>query len=408
MIDSNKKLKKFYSQKFLEIRNSTEFESKHTSKYFGEIGSIPIQDIPYNKQLEIKQTALKQIFPKFNKEIEIAGSEVTEHYRLKMEYVCSYDPFHEPNSRFGQRKTKRFNWVVDMDEAVLADKKWFTKTRKIYDFLQENSFRNYDLVKKDGNLRYIVLKSFKNEAMLNIVTKYEDSENLIDQAAEIATNLGFKSIYWSINPDERDEAVGLIKKVYGDKLIDVEMGSKSFKIGPYTFFQNNISGFENLVTYVKKFIEENKQMTIESTLYDLYCGVGTLGIIFSNYFKNVVGFEIVEDSVKLGEMNIKLNKIDNYKISTRNLNSVDDDDSYPPFELNQFVIVDPPRAGLQKHGISHINKLSPKFLIYISCNPITQAMDLENLKGYKVIEAKAFDLFPHTLHMENVIILERG
>lgn len=440
-LDSNKKLKNFYAQRFGDIRaNETLVES--TSKYFGEVGSTPLEDIPYKRQVEVKKDALKTIFSNKNLElskemisqIDVIESPITEEYRLKMEFVADFNPFQNPSSRFGQRKKGKFNWVIDMDESNLTDKRWFKKLRKLYEKLQSLGIRNYDLVKHDGNLRYLVLRCQGKNAMISIITKEESDETttIINDVAEFALELGFKSVYWNVNSTIGDKADGKLKRIWGMQEMEVEMYGYKFLINPQTFFQNNILGFEVLLEYVEEKISElillprgrsnsdlseSERVTqripntrevsnrVVNTLYDLYSGVGTLGIIFSKYFEKVVGFEIVQESVKLAKENMKLNEITNYEISQADLNSIEFNESHQ-LPKHQVLIVDPPRIGLEKNGVKHILNLEPKFIVYISCNPITQVQDLIMLKDkYEVVDIKGFDLFPHTLHMESVVVL---
>jgi tRNA (uracil-5-)-methyltransferase len=461
-LDSNKKLKNFYAQRFGDIRaNETLVES--TSKYFGEVGSTPLEDIPYKRQVEVKKDALKTIFSNEDLElsqemisqIDVIESPTTEEYRLKMEFVADFNPFQNPSSRFGQRKKGKFNWVIDMDESNLIDEKWFKKLRKLYEKLQLLGIRNYDLVKHDGNLRYLVLRCQGKNAMLSIITKEESDETtaIINDVAEFALELGFKSVYWNVNSTIGDKADGKLKRIWGMQEMEVEMYGYKFLINPQTFFQNNILGFEVLLEYVEEKIKtltptlsligeevkssrplampggrqgkglrggwsQTEELLTENSktiLYDLYSGVGTLGIIFSKYFEKVIGFEIVQESVRLAKENMKLNEITNYEISQADLNSPSDERrrghvTAPSNELineHKFLIVDPPRIGLEKNGVKHILNLEPKFIVYISCNPITQVQDLIMLKDkYEVVDIKGFDLFPHTLHMENVVVLK--
>lgn len=400
-IDSNKKLKKFFREEFQTIRDQN-LNTRKVSTYSGEIGSTKLEDIPYELQLDIKRKALSSILGIDS--IEIVPSPKIERYRYKMEFVCSFDPFHEPNNRFGQRKEKRFNWVVDLEDCILVPKEWFHATRKLYEFLLSKKIELYDLVSFKGNLRYLVLRNFKNQATITVVSKTKLNQELREETWEQAKKLGFKGIDFIINPTQTDITTGEFSENFGDTDIQVELLEKSFYVGSENFFQNNISGFEFLAEYVKTLLKKIPEENTEY-LYDLYCGVGTLGILFSDQFRKIIGIDIVEKNIEYLEKNLKLNSISNYKYSTEDLNKKD-------LELeihsNQTLIVDPPRSGLQKNGVQHILKLNPEYIIYISCNPITQQQDmLELAKKYKVLEAKAFDLFPLTYHMENVLLLKR-
>src|SRR5260221_12121836 len=164
MIDSNKKLEAYLRTEFDELRNKGSIISP-SSKYFGEIGSTQNEDIPYVLQLKVKQNAVKEIFSNIIDDsilynLEITGSPITDSYRFKMEFVCSYNPIHEPHERFGQRKKNNFSWVIDMDSCNLIDAKVFKDCRKIYEEIKKLGISNYDLKKSTGKLRYLTIKPY--------------------------------------------------------------------------------------------------------------------------------------------------------------------------------------------------------------------------------------------------------
>jgi tRNA/tmRNA/rRNA uracil-C5-methylase (TrmA/RlmC/RlmD family) len=410
-IKSNKDLKKFFNQSFDELRKKGELNS-NVSKYFGEVGSTDCEDIYYDDQVRIKLSAIKIIFSEFlkdnNLKAGITKSPQVSHYRFKMDYVCSFDPFHEPNNRFGQRKKSRFNWVVDMDSSVLFPDEWTTKSRSIYEFLLENGVGNYDLVKQDGFLRYLVVKQHNSQAMLNLITTSTNNDELMESAAKLALEAGFSSVNWLINNSLSDDSTGEVYKTWGNDYISVEVkvndNKNMFKVGTHSFFQNNIPAFELILEFISKFIDNSSVKS--DTLYDLYCGVGLIGQSFANLYKKVIGFDINEENIKFAKENAILNKLDNtyyeiYDLSSGQQHSI-------TLEKNQTVVVDPPRTGLMKGGVEQIMSLDPKRIIYISCNPVTQLTDIQLLKDKYTIKAiQAFDLFPQTYHLENVVILDK-
>ncbi|MCA9380870.1 class I SAM-dependent RNA methyltransferase [Candidatus Dojkabacteria bacterium] len=403
IIDSNKKYKQFVNSKAQELRSAGKIQS-NPSTYFGEIGSIPLEDLKYSDQLNIKLESVKNIFSEildsnFINNYKIIGSPKQYEYRFRMDYVCSFNPIHKPNNRFGQRKAGKFNWVVDMDESVLFSKDWFKKVREVYQKAIELEIPLYDLVKHTGELRYLVIREDKDNAMLSVVTTNKDNPN-INKLLEFAYDLGFKSVILVYQPGISDKVEGEEVKVLGDEFIEVEMANKKFSVGNNTFFQNNVKAFEEIVNFIKPTLAKNE------VLIDLYAGIGTLGIIFGDKFKKVYGYELIKENVEFAKINTDLNGINHYEIFQKDLNDKNEIQNLPQ---NQTLIVDPPRTGLEKNGVTHVLSFNPKQIIYISCNPITQAKDIVSLQesGYKIVEAKAFDLFPHTLHLENVVILEK-
>ncbi|MCA9386544.1 class I SAM-dependent RNA methyltransferase [Candidatus Dojkabacteria bacterium] len=402
IIDSNKKYKQFVNTEAIKLRSANKVNTNH-SNYFRDIGSIPLEDINYSDQLAIKLKALKNIFTKIIPNstldrLEIVPSPETYEYRFRMDYVCSFNPIHEPNNRLGQRKAGKFNWVVDMEDSVLFSKTWFKKVREVYKKALELEIPLYDLVKHTGELRYLVVRQNKENAMLSIVTTNKDNSNL-DKLLDFAVNQGFKSVNLVFQPSVTDTVDGEIVRCVGENYIEIEIGNKKFRVGANTFFQNNINAFKKIINFIKPYLDKNE------ILIDLYAGIGTLGIVFGDKFRKIYGYELVKDNVEFAKKNIELNGINHYEIFQKDLN---DKDSIENLPLHQTLIVDPPRNGLEKNGVVHVLSFRPKQIIYISCNPVTQAADLKELinAGYKVINIRAFDLFPHTLHIENVVILE--
>lgn len=409
-ISTNKELDQYLHTEFSKLRLAGAVET-NTSKFFGHIGSTLTEDIPYKNQLEVKLNSCRNLFSdlideKILNKLEITPSPETFEYRFKTEFVCSFNPKFEPNTRFGQRKKGSFNWVVDLDEFNLVPQVWFSKTREVFELLTNEGLKSYDLKTHQGELRYLVLKVYNNTAMLNIVTRTGDNQNIIDEAAKMALELGFKSVYWVKQESIGDRSFGDTIKYYGDEYIQIDFQkpfNKSFLVGPNSFFQNNINAFQKILEYV---FENYKDLKIKN-LIDLYCGVGTIGIALSDICESILGIDNNEENIKLAKVNADLNNLQSkssYQLGDSN--SLEFRNS--KFKIkNSLMIVDPPRTGLDKETIKLIVNLKPENLVYISCNPVTQKNDLEELlKVYRLESLKIFDLFPHTYHMESVAVLK--
>ncbi len=424
MIDSNKKLEQYLNNEFHKFRQAGKIIEPN-SKYFGQIGSTTCEDIPYELQLETKLNALKFLFQDLLVEKQISNYELIQspklyEYRLKMDFVCSYNPIFEPHSRFGQRKKGNFNWIVDMDECNLISQEWFKKIRSIYDFLQDNGIRNYDVKKHDGELRYIVSKIHESEAMLTIITKSSNNQDIIEKAANKALRSGFTSIIWQKNESLGDISIGETIKYWGTDYINIKLDDIDYKVGPNTFFQNNIYTFNEILKFIQKYLDHKEDFT----LYDLYCGVGTIGLTLASKVNKVIGFDIIDESIKSARQNAIENNISNAEFYKLDLGKQDIRNPLPATNKKIFsderqagtsdiretiTILDPPRIGLEENGMKEVLKLNSDEIIYISCNPVTQAKDLKKLidSGYKIEEIRGFDMFPHTNHIENVVILKR-
>lgn len=405
---TSKEYEHLLASKVSEFRLNNKSKLIKTSKFANQIGSTQLEDIPYGKQLEIKKEALLSLFKNIVQEdilsdFDIISSPKIIEYRFKAEFVASFNPKFEPINRLGQRKKGNFNWVIDLDEYILIDKEIFNKVRRVYDYSLSLGLNSYDLKKQIGDLRYLTVKHYQDQSML-IITSY-NKDKRFNEVIDFAIKQGFNSVYWLVNNTLHDSFEGEIIKFEGQEYlkINIHFNNKIFMFltGPFTFFQNNIFGFQKLFEYIDSTLI--KFNTAQLNLYDLYCGVGVLGISLANKFKSVKGIEIVQDSIDLAIQNQKLNKINNADFKcfdVKNLVLQKDTDS--------VTIVDPPRTGLEDKGVSNVLDIGSKYVVYVSCNPITLAYDIQKLSNqYKIIDLKAFDMFPQTYHTECLCILER-
>lgn len=404
IIDSNKKLKKYY-----RVCLKAESTAPPRCSHFGECGGCALQKFRYEDQLDIKRIALTSILsPIISDGVELIGSKHQFGYRQRMDYVVTHNPIHEPHDRIGLRKRGNFNHVIDLDECYLIPVEWLPKLRRLFELAGSLEIPNYDLVPHTGDLRYFVIRQAGVNAMLSIVTKSEEYAEQVEQLALSALELGFTTVYWLLQPKLSDVSFGEIQKHWGEKHLSVPLqfdeSEFRFSIGPNTFFQNNIQAFGKLLEYVSEQIEEHA--TSRTVLLDLYSGVGTIGISLASGFDKVIGIELNKDSVDLAAENAKQNEIKNVEYFA---------DSFEKFSMyvdkqdfgNTVAILDPPRIGLEEAGVSELRVLNPSLIVYISCNPITQVRDIQQLPEYGIVSQRGFDMFPQTLHMENVIVLKR-
>ncbi|MBL8014750.1 MAG: class I SAM-dependent RNA methyltransferase [Candidatus Doudnabacteria bacterium] len=236
--------------------------------------------------------------------------------------------------------------------------------------------------------------------MLSVVTASHEHSESMAEIAKQALELGFTSVYWLLNDTVTDDSKGEVVQYWGEQYLKVKVGDKlSLNIGPNNFCQNNIEVFEEILSYVDEHLARNDLFT--GKLYDLYAGVGAIGLYFAQKFEQVYACELDAQSVELARLNAVENGISNYEIVAADATTLG------ALATPDVVIVDPPRAGLLPRGVEEVLSLGAKSLVYISCNPTTQAQDLAALSSqYKIVSARAFDMFPQTPHVENVVILE--
>lgn len=399
LIDSNKKLKRYFAEKLRELPGSAAPRCPH----FGECGGCALQHLTESEQTSLKQEALNLILG-FDEEVQLTPAPSEYEYRMRMDYVSIAHPIHAPHERLGLRKKGNFSYVIDLETCHLIPPTWFKKLRQIFNLATELELEKYDLVKYTGELRYLVIRLAGEQAMLNIVTKSNEQTATIEKMAGLALELGFTSVHWLVQPTQSDVSFADSVRFWGVEYLTAETSAsfgKQFLVGPNTFFQNNMAAFEQILEYVSEFIPEEAK-----TLTDLYCGVGTIGICLAEKFDQVLGIEVNEHSIELAKRNVEQNDLNNFEFYIGDVPAyLSETKSATP----DVCIVDPPRAGLMPAGVEQVRDLAADLLIYISCNPITQKQDLDGglLQDYEIVAARGFDMFPQTFHMENVVVLRK-
>lgn len=349
--------------------------------------------------------------------LQITAAPQAYYYRHKMDYAVTHDPIKPPLHRFGLRRVKSFNQVVDLTECHLIPATWFRKLRELFNLALDLGFVPFDLVKGTGDLAYLVIRQSGDKAMLQIITrlKVEFGETSfhaakVEALAQAAMAQGFTSVYWLNNATDSEISTGDVVKVFGDQYLwaDIHLQSKvyTFPVGHSSFWQNNVEAFELILARISEYLARTD--LCQKVLLDLYCGVGSIGIPLASKFKKVIGTEINPESIELAGVAAARNGVTNYQgflgdaaaftqfLSDEQLSSPD-----------LVAVVDPPRTGLLPKGVEELLKVRPQTLAYVSCNPITQAEDLKQLLAeYDLIHLEGFDMFPQTLHCESLAILE--
>jgi 23S rRNA (uracil1939-C5)-methyltransferase len=409
-----------------------EFSSQRVEpfcKHFGVCGGCQWQMLPYEQQLFYKQKqvgdnlkrigkiVLPEIFP-------IIGCEQTTQYRNKLEYTFSAKKF-IPDEEF-QRLKKMHE---DIDEAVMQDVAGF-HAKGVFDkiveidvchlqpeptnllrkaiaaFGKENNFSFYEIKRHKGFLRNMIVRmTTTGEIMVNVVFAYEDEaarkellDHILQQFPLITTLL------YTINPKLNDSLTSLESIAHHGKGFITEMLEDfRFKISPKSFFQTNTKQAEKLYQITRDFAELNGTETV----YDLYCGTGSIGIFLSRKAKKIIGVEAVEDAVKDARENASLNNINHAKFFCGDVIEICNNDFFAQHGKPDVIITDPPRAGMHEKLVQKLIEISAPVIVYVSCNPATQARDLNLLdKKYSVEKIQPVDMFPHTHHIENIVQLK--
>lgn len=345
--------KKYLQGEIVKIVKESEDRVKPLCPYFPKCGGCTFWNVNINKENEIKENYIKRLFPNVKVNTIIANNEI--NYRNKV-------TFHIHNGKLGYYQ-KNSNNLVIIEECLILNK----EINKIKKYLE-----TLDLTK----VTEIMIRYSNNydELLINFKGQLKDYNNL-----KKIKNI--KSIY--INND----------LVYGNPTIKEKINNLEFLIGPNSFFQINTNMIANLYNSIKNFI------TPSSSLLDLYCGTGTIGIYLNEYFEHILGIDIVKENIENAFLNKEINKIDNISFQHQDASSIEK--TY--FDV---VIVDPPRAGLGEKTKEHLLNINSKIIIYVSCNPNTLKKDIEKLKEkYQLVEITPVNMFPKTEHIECVSLL---
>lgn len=395
-------------------------------EHFGICGGCKWQNLPYEEQLKAKQ---KQVFDQLSRigKVElpefrpIMGSVKTKEYRNKLEFGCSNKrwltreqvasqmTFDNMNA-IGFHITGAFDKIFPIERCWLMDDLHNRIRNAIRDYANENNFAFYDLREQRGLLRDIVLRnSNSGEWMVLIQFHYDEEDDemkakgllqyLVDKFPEITTLLYVNN--QKCNDTFGDLPVDVFK---GNGYIYEIMEGLKFKVGPKSFYQTNTEQAYHLYSVARDFAE----LTGKELVYDLYTGTGTIANFVAGYAKDVIGIEYVPEAIEDAKVNSEINNISNARFFAGDMKDILNDAFVDKYGRPDVIITDPPRAGMHPDVIDTILHAQPRRIVYVSCNPATQARDLSLLDAdYKVTAVQPVDMFPHTPHVENVVRLDR-
>lgn len=393
---------------------------KPECRYHGTCGGCKWQFLDYEKQLEFKQfhveDAIQRIGGIENLAVEktLPSPEIFA-YRNKMEFSFSDnrwllkeelgDESIDKSFALGLHVPGAYNKILDIDYCHLQDEIFNKILNRFKSFVKSSDLPVYNLKSHEGVWRFLMLRKgvHSNEYMINIVTSEPIDKiakgfikELVDEIPEIT------SIVNNLNRRKAQIAIGEEEIVlHGKAIIHEKLDDFEFEISANSFFQTNTKQAEKLYQYVKNLASEHEKKIV----FDLYSGTGTIPIYLSDSVDHIYGFELVETAVENARENV-----DKLGISNCTFVCGDIKDTLPEYKHLEpdFLIVDPPRAGMHNDVVNAILELNPKAIIYVSCNPTTLARDLSLLKQkYHIKLVQPFDMFPHTYHIETVVHLNR-
>lgn len=408
----------------VNIKKYSERREKAFCSHYGVCGGCKWQILPYEDQLKAKQDQVYNNLLRIGKvelpEISpIIGSKNIIRYRNKLEFtftnkkwltyeqVASGISFETENMNgLGFHIPGMFDKVLDIKKCYLQDEVCDQIRDCIKAYAAEHNLPFFDLRNKEGFLRTIIVRTASTgEIMLTVVFYHEDieaRENLLNHLIEQFPQI--TSLIYVINGKCNDTITDQETIVYkGRDHIFEEMEGLKFKIGPKSFYQTNSPQAYELYKVARNFA----QLTGNELVYDLYTGTGTIACFVSRLAKKVIGIEYVPEAIEDAKVNAVNNHIDNTLFYAGDMKDILTNEFIAQHGKPDVIITDPPRDGMHPDVVETILNAEPKRIVYVSCNPATQARDLNLLDTkYKVTAIQPVDMFPHTHHVENVVALE--
>lgn len=393
-------------------------------QHFGSCGGCKWQILPYEKQLFYKQ---RQVFDNFTRIgkfpfpaiQDIMGSENTKFYRNKMEFSFSNRRWFaqadeiidktDDRSHYalGFHASGRFDKVVDISHCSLQADPSNDIRNEVRDFAMKHNITFFDPKEQHGLLRNMIVRNTStNQLMVIVIFYYEDEAIRKALLAHLQQKFPqITALLYIINSKANDSITDQEVHCFaGAEFIEEEMEGLRFRIGPKSFYQTNSQQAYQLYKVAREFA----QLTGNEVVYDLYTGTGTIANFVARKAKKVVGIEYVPEAIEDAKLNSAINNIENTLFFAGDMKNVLTPDFISQHGAPDVIITDPPRAGMHEDVVRTILQASPKRIVYVSCNPATQARDLALLQAqYRVTQVQPVDMFPHTHHVENVVALDK-
>ena len=394
-------------------------------KHFGVCGGCKWQNLPYEEQLKAKQ---KQVYDQLTRIGKIAlpdfrpimGSVHTKEYRNKLEFGCCNKrwltreqiaegtTFDNMNG-IGFHITGAFDKILPIEKCWLMDNLHNHIRNAIRDYAFETGMTFFDLRQQHGLLRDIMIRNSNTGEWMVLIQFHYDEDGDEERAKRLLQYIADKfpeitSLMYVNNPKCNDTFGDLNLSLFkGKDHIFETMEQLRFKVGPKSFYQTNTEQAYHLYSVAREFA----QLTGEELVYDLYTGTGTIANFVARKARKVIGIEYVPEAIEDAKVNSEINGISNTMFYAGDMKDILNDEFISRHGRPDVIITDPPRAGMHPDVIETILRARPKRIVYVSCNPSTQARDLQALDAdYTVKEVQPVDMFPHTPHVENVVLLE--
>lgn len=411
-----------------EITTFSEERTEPRCHHFDHCGGCNWQNLNYDAQVRFKD---QQVTNQLRRIGSIEAQEVLPiqtadeiyNYRNKLEFTFTNQRWLRPDEissgedipdrrALGFHVPGRFDWVMQIDQCHLEPEIHNDIRNTVFDTAKTLDLSFYNLKDKHGIMRNLVLRRNNAGDWMLVLIASEDSKtvrNLLEAVNDKFEMI--RSVWLIVNTKVNDDFSDCpMVHIHGTKTIvetfhnSATGESTSYNIGPKSFFQTNAAQAQKLYQRVFDWAD----ISPEDNVYDLYTGTGSIALYMARQAKKVVGIEYIEEAVADARLNAEMNSVDNCEFFAGDMKDILTKDFIAEHGAPDVLITDPPRAGMHKDVVLQILEVEPKRIVYVSCDPATQARDLDILsEKYDVVKSQAFDLFPHTSHVENVVRLER-
>lgn len=416
-----KNRKDFAIAKIMELKKASPQRIEAFCEHFGTCGGCKWQYLPYEQQAAYKQGIVEESLQRVGKLdfppiMPILGAEKTQYYRNKMEFTFSnkrWLSLEEVNSDIpienrnavGMHVPGLFDKVVDIQHCFLQGTPSNEIRNEVRQFAINHELTYYDLREHKGFLRNLIVRTSTLEELMVILSVAEPKQETIEALLDhlLCQFPQITSLHYVVNQKKNDTLYDQdIITYHGRGYIFEQFEDLKYKISPKSFFQTNPYQGVRLYNVVRNFA----QLEGNELVYDLYTGTGSIALFLAGQCKKVVGIEEVEAAIIDAKFNAELNKMDNTAFYAGDVKAMLGGDFVEENGMPDVLVTDPPRAGMHKDVVLRILEMAPPKIVYVSCNPVTQARDLQLLSEmYRIEKVQPVDMFPHTYHIENVVLL---
>ena len=416
----------FMEAEIVSINKPSPLRTEPFCQHFGVCGGCKWQHVPYEEQLRMKQ---QQVFDQLTRigKVElpefrpILGSVKTREYRNKLDYGCANkrwltsaelkDESLEKNvPAIGFHITGAFDKILPIEKCHLMDDLHNEIRNEIRDYAIKQGISFFDLRQQTGLLRDVIIRNSNTGEWLVIIQFHYDETGGEKEAKDLLQHVADKfpqiTSLMYLDNQKCNDTIGdqEILTFKGKDHIFETMEDLKFKVGPKSFYQTNTEQAYHLYSVVRELAE----LTGKELVYDLYTGTGTIANFVARQARQVIGIEYVPEAIEDAKVNSEINGITNTLFYAGDMKDILDDDFIAKHGRPDIIITDPPRAGMHPDVVKTILRAAPERIVYVSCNPATQARDLQVLDDqYKVMVVQPVDMFPHTPHVENVVLLTK-